>query len=353
VPISFAGAPLATHEQSLFGKRRWEVNDASQAPEQWANHRMDLLARRPFGDFRFARPAVGGKVQHVSINGVPKFDETGAFAGYRGTGRDITELVEAEAELRQSKDQAEASSAAKSSFLANMSHELRTPLNAIIGFAELLQMRQTGRITEDYVGWAGDILDSGRHLLDLINDVLELSRIEAGRYELAENNVDLGAVSRSCLAMIRSVANKSEVRVECAIPIRTAVVRGDQRSIKQVMLNLLTNAVKFTRAGGNVSVGIERGTDGTIALVVADTGIGIDPEALPRLGKPFVQADASTSRRYGGSGLGLAISFRLVELHGGTLTIKSAVGQGTSVRVTFPESRVMPARGQMDAVAAN
>jgi PAS domain S-box-containing protein len=353
VPVRFAGAPLAADVQSLYGKRRWEVNDTSQAPEQWANHQIDLLARRPFRDFRFARPAKDGEVQHVSINGDPMFDEAGGFVGYRGTGRDITALVEAEAELRWSKEQAEASSTAKSTFLANMSHELRTPLNAIIGFAELIAARRTGKITEDYVEWAGDILASGRHLLDLINDVLELSRIEAGRYDLAEDNVDLGMVSRSCIAMIRSLADKSQVRTECTIPSGTAVLRADQRSIKQVVLNLLTNAVKFTPAGGVVSVRIERGTDGAISLVVADTGIGIDPEALPKLGKPFVQADASTSRRYGGSGLGLAISSRLVALHGGSLTISSVLGQGTEVRVTFPESRNTPALGQVDTVAAN
>ncbi len=213
VPISFAGSPLAADVQSLCGKRRWEVNDTSQAPEQWATHQIDLLARRPFRDFRFARPANGGKVQHVSINGVPIFDEAGHFTGYRGTGRDITALVEAEAELRRSKDQAEASSTAKSTFLANMSHELRTPLNAIIGFAELMLTRRTGAITDEHAEWAGDILASGRHLLDLINDVLELSRIEAGRYDLAEDNVDPTAlVSRSVYRNDQKpVADKSQV----------------------------------------------------------------------------------------------------------------------------------------------
>ncbi len=353
VPVSFAGLPLAADVQSIYGKRRWEVNDTSQAPEQWASHQIDLLARRPFRDFRFARPANGGKVQHVSINGDPMFDESGGLVGYRGTGRDITALVEAEAELRRSKEQAEASSTAKSTFLANMSHELRTPLNAIIGFAELILVRRTGKITDDHVEWAGDILASGRHLLDLINDVLELSRIEAGRYDLADDHVDLGIVSRSCMAMIRSLTDKSQVRIECSIPSGAAVLRADQRSIKQVVLNLLTNAVKFTPAEGVVSVRIERATDGAVSLVVADTGIGIDPEALPKLGKPFVQADASTSRRYGGSGLGLAISNRLVALHGGSLTINSVLGQGTSVWVTFPESRNMPALGQVDTLAAN
>jgi signal transduction histidine kinase len=141
--------------------------------------------------------------------------------------------------------------------------------------------------------------------------------------------------------------------MECSIPFGAAVLRADQRSIKQVVLNLLTNALKFTPADGVVSVRIERGTDGAVSLVVADTGIGIDPEALPKLGKPFVQADASTSRKYGGSGLGLAISSRLVALHGGSLTISSVLGQGTSVWVTFPEARNMPALGQVDTFAAN
>ena len=353
VPIDFPGAPLAMDVRAILGKRRWEVNDPSQAPELWANHRMDLLAHRPFRDFRFARPAVDGKVQYVSINGDPIYDDAGEFAGYRGTGRDITALVEAEAELRRAKELAEASSTAKSTFLANMSHELRTPLNAIIGFAELILTRRTGTVTNDHLEWASDILASGRHLLDLINDVLELSRIEAGRYDLADDCVDLGTVSRSCLAMIRGLADKGQVRTECAIPPNAAMVRADLRAIKQVVLNLLTNAVKFTPADGVVSVRIERGTDGTLSLVVADTGIGIDPEALPKLGRPFVQADASTSRQYGGSGLGLAISSRLVALHGGTLTISSVLGRGTSVRVTLPEARLLPAPGPVETVAAN
>ena len=231
----------------MLGKRRWEVNDTSQAPEQWANHRIDLLAHRPFRDFRFARPAVDGKVQYVSINGDPIYDEAGEFAGYRGTGRDITALVEAEAELRRSKEQAEASSTAKSTFLANMSHELRTPLNAIIGFAELILTRRTGTITDDHLEWAGDILASGRHLLDLINDVLELSRIEAGRYDLADDTVDLGTVSAVLSRNDPKPCGQETGADRMRDPAQCGAWCGPicGRSSRSCS-NLLTNAVKFT-----------------------------------------------------------------------------------------------------------
>jgi signal transduction histidine kinase len=191
------------------------------------------------------------------------------------------------------------------------------------------------------VEWAGDILASGRHLLELINDVLELSRIEAGRYDLTEDTIDLAAVAGACFPMIRGQAEKSGVRIDCTIADREIVIRADRRAVKQVLLNLLTNAVKFTPNGGVVSLHAERSDDGGIGLVVTDTGIGIEPTALAKLCQPFVQADASTSRRYGGTGLGLAISNRLVTLHGGALTISSVPGHGTRVRVTFPASRVV------------
>jgi signal transduction histidine kinase len=349
IPISPETSPLAADDQSLFGKRRWEANDVGDAPELWERHKRDLVARRRFRDFRYSRTGADGTIQHVSVNGVPLFDDLGVFVGYRGTGRDITALVDVETELRRSKEQAEASNSAKSSFLANMSHELRTPLNAIIGFAELLYARKAGAITGETVEWVGDILTSGRHLLDMINDVLELSRIEAGRYDLSVETIDLGLLTRACLPMISQQAKQNRVRIDCAIPERLAVLRADRRAVKQIVLNLLTNAVKFSPGGGVVSIRAETGASGDMSLVVEDHGIGIEPSALSRLGEPFMQADASTSRSYGGTGLGLAISRKLVSLHGGTLTIASTLGKGTTVRVTFLATRVVAAPSRAEA----
>jgi signal transduction histidine kinase len=330
--------PMASRPTDV-GKTRWDLADPAMDPHRWDAHKADLAARRPFRNFRWERIGTDGNRRHMSTSGDPIFDEMGVFLGYHGTGRDMTTDVNAAEELRQAKEQAEAASRAKSEFLANMSHELRTPLHAIIGFSELIRTQTDGRIGENYVAWAGDILASGRHLLDLINGVLDLSRIEAGRYDVADDRVDLAIVARACRGMLRLQAEANEVHVECAIA--DAVVRADRRAMKQIVLNLLTNAVKFTPPGGTVSIQADEAENGDMVLVVADTGIGIEPAALASLCEPFTQADASISRKYGGTGLGLAICRKLAALHEATLTIASAPGEGTTVRVTFPASRVI------------
>jgi PAS domain S-box-containing protein len=321
------------------GKRRWDLGDPAMDPRRWDEHRADLAARKSFRDFRWERIGVDGKRRHMSTSGDPIFDEAGTFLGYHGTGRDRTADVEAAEELRLSKERAEIANRAKSEFLANMSHELRTPLHAVIGFSELIHGRTGGPIEDIYVEWAGEILNGGRHLLDVINDVLDLSRIEAGRYDVSDSQVDLAIVVRACRGMLRPQAEANQVRIDCEVV--DAVVLADRRAIKQIVLNLMSNAVKFTPPGGIVSVRIEQAASGDMALVVADTGVGIDKAALASLCAPFTQADASISRKYGGTGLGLAISRKLAVLHGGALTIESTLGRGTTVRVAFPAARVL------------
>jgi PAS domain S-box-containing protein len=330
-------------DRDYVGATRWELAGSDGTEPPWPQHRADLVQRKPFREFRYLLRDPDGRVHYISASGMPVFDDAGVFTGYHGTARDVTTEVEAADELRRSKEAAEAASRAKSEFLANMSHELRTPLNAIIGFSELMQKPRPGRVADPTIEWAADIMASGRHLLDVINDVLELARIEAGRYVLVQDRVDLGGALRACLSMVRLQAEAKQLRLECGIVERAVVLRADGRAVRQIVLNLLTNAVKFTPTGGAVAIHGGRTANGDVVLMVADTGIGIDATALASLGQPFTQADASISRNYGGTGLGLSISRKLVSMHGGELTIESCPGQGTTVRVIFPAARVLMA----------
>jgi cell cycle sensor histidine kinase DivJ len=272
----------------------------------------------------------------VSINGVPVFDEADVFIGYRGTGRDITAKVETEAELLRSKEQAEASSTAKSAFLANMSHELRTPLNAIIGFSELLgnsefAPTEPARQRE----YASIIHASSAHLLSIVNAILDVSKIEAGQFDIAPEAFDVEPLIDACCNMMRLKAQEGGIELARPPLDRPVEIVADQRACRQILLNLLSNAVKFTPRGGTVTVEARR--DGAyLMLSVADTGIGIAAEHLPRLGDPFYQVRAAYDRPYEGTGLGLSMVCGLVGLHGGAVALESAAEQGVKVIVRLP-----------------
>ncbi len=270
-----------------------------------------------------------------------------------GVIRDITKRKRQEAELLASKSQAELANRAKSEFLANMSHELRTPLNAIIGFSEILDSEFFGKLNERQKSCAKDIHDSGRHLLDIVNAVLDMSKIEAGRYELNEDLMDpVEAVAQS-LVMVRDRAadNGVELHNNARGPLTT--LWADRRAVKQVILNLLSNAVKFTPAGGSVTIAATIEEDGCLAVSVTDTGIGIPKEFMEHLFQPFRQAETASNRRYEGTGLGLSISKNLLELHGGRLTCRSEVGVGTTMTMHLPPERlVRPGETRPDERAA-
>jgi PAS domain S-box-containing protein len=250
---------------------------------------------------------------------------------------DVTQRKNVEAALREAKDAAELANRSKSQFLATVSHELRTPLNAIIGFSEILKQEMFGPLGNGaYLTYAHDIFDSGRHLLQLINDILDLAKIEAGKLELHLSAIDVGNVVLSSVRMVRRRADEKGIDVQIRIGERVPKVRADERQMKQIMMNLLSNAVKFTPQGGKVV--ISAATDGRehVLITVADTGIGIAEEHLAKVLTPFGQIDSTLSRQYEGTGLGLPLTKSLVEMHGGTLTLESRVGRGTTVAIRMP-----------------
>lgn len=270
-----------------------------------------------------------------------------------GTVQDVTRRRQEEAALRLAKEKAEVASLAKSQFLANMSHELRTPLNAIIGFSEIMANQMLGPLGSDqYVGYAADILDSGRHLLDVINDILDMSRIEAGAVKLNESDIDLKLIAASALRLIEQRADDVGVQLINRIPDGLPTVHADQRLLRQVLINLLSNAVKFTPAGGTVTLTAGVDDDGGLWLAVGDTGIGMAPEHVSVALEPFGQVECALDRRYEGTGLGLPLVKSIMELHGGTIRIDSALGVGTTVTIALPPFRRVRPAGEVLAAAA-
>jgi PAS domain S-box-containing protein len=450
-----------------IGKTRRETNPLGPTEEEWREHEAALQARRPFRNFRFHRVLPDGTARHVSVNGVPVFDDAGRFKGYRGTGHDITaqveaqealeavieavpamvnvkdansryvlmnayqarlygtapaaaigktaeellgkeyggythgkdrevfetgkpldfyeeryagadgvardwlttkvpmfdrlgrvariltiamdisaqksverRLVDARTELLNAKEEAEAANRAKSNFLANMSHELRTPLNAILGFSEMMAQEMLGPLgSRKYREFADGIHRSGAMLLQHINDVLDLAKIEAGRRELAPEWFDFGDAANDAMLVIRQRAQDAGVTLKAEIPQSLPPIHADRRAVGQVLVNLLTNAVKFTPRGGEVALAVDW-NDRAFTVTVADTGVGIEPEMLARLGTPFFQVQQTYTRNHEGTGLGLALTKSLVALHGGEFKIASAPGKGTTVTVTLPRPQL-------------
>ncbi|MEQ8267694.1 MAG: ATP-binding protein [Parvibaculum sp.] len=245
------------------------------------------------------------------------------------------QLVDLAEKYAAEKTRAEAANRSKSEFLANMSHELRTPLNAIIGFSEIMDSGLFGELgSPKYKEYAGDIHASGTHLLELINDILDMSKIEAGRMTLETQPLEIADVTEESLRLISARADVAKVTIENELPA-LPTVQADKRAVKQVLLNLLSNAVKFTPAGGSIHLK-GRTSGGFVTIAVEDSGIGIPASALPKIGRPFEQVESQHSKSHKGTGLGLALSRSLVELHGGTLTIESTEGMGTTVSFTLP-----------------
>ncbi len=251
---------------------------------------------------------------------------------------DFTAIKEREESLRRAKREAEAANASKTRFLANMSHELRTPLNAIIGFSEIISGQFFGKLGhERYLDYSYDILRSGRHLLSVINDVLDLSKSQSNRLFLDSKPVDMRYVLKDCIAMVREQCTAAGHAFVAPVPEHEIPMAGDAAKLRQIFLNLLSNAIKFTEKGGTISLGIAEAAN-EISVSVSDTGIGMNPEDVQIAFEPFAQVDNRLERRYEGTGLGLPLTKALVDLHKGRIQIDSARGQGTRITVTFPRA---------------
>ena len=279
------------------------------------------------------RATPSGRILQISRRAMPD----GAIVSVYS---DVTDLKASERKLIEARSQAEMANHAKSEFLANMSHELRTPLNAIIGFSEIIAHELFGPLAnERYLDYMKDIHQSSLHLLSIINDVLDMSKIEAGKLELSKEPLNIRHLIGEVIRMMRERAESRGIELETKLPDEEVEIWADERAMKQIFLNLLSNAIKFSRDGGEVCIRVVSDRSDLAIVEFEDHGIGMNKEELERALQPFGQAKPSTTRNYGGTGLGLPITKGLIEAHGGQLAIESCAGRGTIARISLPTER--------------
>jgi len=318
----------------------WRTVAKGMNDEQIATYDAAMTAELPFREMRILQPDLNGEVHYLNVNGKPFYDASGRFCGYRGTAYDVSAQVVAEAASLRLKIEAEDANRAKTEFLANISHELRTPLNAILGFSEIMESALLGPLPERYRQYAADIHSSGQYLHGLVTNILDLSRIEMGRVDLDDDIVEIADLIESSVHMLRMRATEQSVRLVTTPVPNLPAVRGDRLRLQQALINLVTNAVKFTPKYGTVAVAA-RMTDDGLALIITDNGIGMRPEDIPRALEAFHQIEPQINRRHDGVGLGLALTKSLVELHGGRLELVSALGSGTTATIHIPLVRIV------------
>lgn len=331
-----AGEVLGFDVAGSIGKTRPELSSEPTDRPKWKQHLDDLKNHRPFRNFTYDIHRPDGGSRTISLNGEPVFNENGVFTGYRGTGRDVTYEREAARTLDAALRRAEEANQAKSEFLATMSHEFRTPLNAILGFSEMLKGQYFGPLGgEKYVEYADAIRSSGGHMLGLVDQVLDISAIEAGKRTYEFKAVDVREVLDFAENDFRKAMADKKITLVMNVATELPKFRADSRSARQVMNNMLSNAVKFTRPGGTITVTAAE-KDDHISLQVADTGVGIPANRLPFIAEPFSRGLTDAYVAQEGAGLGLSIVKSLMNDHFGDLQIESEVGKGTVVTVFFP-----------------
>ncbi|MEP3114854.1 ATP-binding protein [Nisaea sp.] len=320
----------------IYGRTLEETASEDANTAKWKGFNEIIEQRRQFRDFRYDIESQPGVRKTVSINGRPFYDEAGTFIGYRGTGADVTNerlIAEARNEALQ---RAENANRTKSEFLATMSHEFRTPLNAIIGFSSLLTLPNTRAMAvERLTEYSGAIHESGQHMLELVNDILDISAIEAGKRTLTLEEVGIGAVFTHSISQVEGLAKDKAIAISTSVEMASDLMIADERSVRQILLNLLSNAVKFTPAGGKILCTAE--ADGSeIIFRIEDSGVGISKDRLPTIAEPFSHSSIHPHVAKEGTGLGLSIVRSLTHFLGGTFMIDSEVGMGTCVTVILP-----------------
>jgi len=323
---------LGIDAHELIGQTRLELGAGQNVIDsEWRKHLDALAARRPFRDFEYRALPEDKKEVWVSVSGQPTFDAEGEFTGYRGTARDITEKVKAQHELQRISEQAVAASKAKSEFLSSISHEFRTPLNAILGFAQLLE----GNVAAEHDRAIELIISSGNHLTALIDQVLDFSRIEAGKLELSIEPSNVFGVATESIEVMQPLAQTRGITIRCDFQrLETVKVNTDPIRFKQIMLNLLSNAIKYNVEGGEILCECDIDLDGAVRVLVSDSGTGIDPALRHRVFEPFARLGAEASK-IEGVGIGLVLCKRIVEAMGGEIDYTSVTGMGSTFWFTL------------------
>ena len=322
----------------LLGRTREQIGAPGSDPNTYAEMLQCLRDRRPFHNFEHLRIKPNGETVFLSISGKPAYGQNGEFIGFRGTGRDITEEHRSREALNKALVEAEQVNQAKSEFLATISHEFRTPLNAILGFSEMFRAQYFGPLrSKKYEQYANDIHDSGKHMLALINDILDISAIEAQKRSLHFEAVKISEIANDCARNFEFQCQEKRLTLSVDIPATLPSFDADRRALVQILLNLMSNAVKFTEPNGAIVVSAKV-LDDDMVITVSDNGIGIAEDKLSRIAEPFFQSNSNPHIAQEGTGLGLSIIKLLIEAHGGTLDIESQLGEGSTVTVRLPLS---------------
>jgi len=340
-------------EAEALGRNVSLLKSGETSKETYQNLWQTIMSgHRWHGDLKDKRR--DGSTFWASVSISPIWDDGGEISHFVSMHEDITHRKLAEDKIKKAMTQAQTANRAKSELLANMSHELRTPLNAIIGFSNTIKSEIFGPIQNPrYADYTGDILTSAEHLLELINDILDVSAIEAGKIDLQEESLVIPEIVQSCLRLIEPRAFGGDVILKTELPEGLPAVWGDERRLKQSLINLLTNAVKFTPEGGTVTVAAKWEPGGALEIAVSDTGVGMTKKDLVKAMSQFGQVDSGLNRKHEGTGLGLPLVQGLIELHDGEFHLDSKKGQGTTARIVLPASRVLsPPVAKSEAVQA-